>query len=211
MLSKPRATADNVILTNFISRLFARSRAVDHGAVEELLQRGYRCQQAGEREVAERIYLDALKIDACHADANYLLGALLGESSRFTEAAALLDRALASKPDFAAAHAARGNVFLMLGAQQAAVASYEQALRLDPDNAAAHFNLGLIWQTTGAREQALIRFERAHALAPEIPDLLKNLTLSYLETERYEDAQAVLQGVLAQTPQRAEALKWEHR
>ena len=203
--------AANVMLTNLISRLFSsrspRSPEAARGAIDDLLQRGYRSQQAGERAVAENNYRDALKIDALHADAHYLLGALLGEGGNFTDAAAHLDRALAARPDFAAAHAARGNVFLMLEDRQAAIASYEQALRLDPGNAAAHCNLGLIWQAAGASEQALLRFERAYALAPEIPDLLKNLTLSYIEFERYEEAQALLQAVLAQTPRRIEALK----
>jgi tetratricopeptide (TPR) repeat protein len=111
------------------------------------------------------------------------------------------------KPESAGAHAARGNVFLMLEQRAAATASYEQALHLDPANAVAHFNLGLILQMSGERERACRQFERAYELAPEIPDLLKNLTLSYIEFERYAEAQALLQGVLTGAPQHFEALK----
>ncbi len=203
--------ADNaVILTNLLSRIFsrgARAPVVAHGAVDELLQRGYRLQQSDERAAAERSYRNALELDSRNAHARYLLGALLGESGNFGEAAAHLDCALALKPDCADAHAARGNVFLMLEERQAATASYEQALRLDPGNAPAHFNLGLILQTVGAREQAFHHFKRAYALAPEIPDLLKNLILSHIEFDRYDDAQVLLQHVLAQAPRHLEALK----
>lgn len=199
-----------MILTQLLSRIFSRTPpapAVGGGAVVELLQRGYQLQRAGERAAAESSYRQALELDTRNADAHYLLGALLGESGNFSEAATHLDRALALRSDFADAHAARGNVFLMLEERPAATASYEQALRLDPGNAIAHFNLGLLLQAAGTRERAFHHFERAYALAPEIPDLLKNLVLSHIEFERYDDAQRLLQRVLAQTPRHLPALK----
>jgi Tfp pilus assembly protein PilF len=87
----------------------------------------------------------------------------------------------------------------MLEQRDAAAASYEQALRLDKNNAAAHFNLGLILQIAGTRERALQQFQRAYELAPDIPDLLKSLTLAHIELERYDEAQALLQAILART------------
>jgi tetratricopeptide (TPR) repeat protein len=199
-----------MILTTLISRLFSRTnRAPVAGRrdVDECLQLGYRKQQAGDPAAAERAYRNALELDARSADAQYLLGSLLGESGRSVEAAACLDQALALRPDFADAHAARGNVFAMLEERPAAIASYEQALRLDPRNAATHFNLGLLLQAAGARERTYEHFKRAYALAPDIPDLLKNLTLSHIDFERYDDARMLLQQVLAQSPQHVEALK----
>ncbi|MEO7727662.1 MAG: tetratricopeptide repeat protein [Burkholderiales bacterium] len=175
--------------------------------MSDLLQRGYRHQQAGDRASAERSYRDALEIDARNADAHYLLGALLGEAGNFIEAAAHLDSALAVKPGFADAHAARGNVCLMLEERAQARASYEQALRLDPSNATAHFNLGLLLQTAEIPELAFESFERAYALNPDIPDLLKNLTLSHIEAGRYDDARMLAERALAQSPRHLEALK----
>ncbi len=193
-----------MILTKLLSRLFSRTPGVP---VDELLRRGYQLQQAGDATGAERNYRDALRAEEGNADAHYLLGALLGERGALSEAGTHLDCALALKPESAGAHAARGNVFLMLEQRAAAAASYEQALRLDPANAIAHFNLGLLLQTSGDRERAFRQFERAYELAPDIPDLLKNLTLSYIEFERYDEAQALLQGVLMRAPQHFEALK----
>jgi tetratricopeptide (TPR) repeat protein len=199
-----------VILTNLLSRIFSRTAgipAVAGGGIDGDLQRGYRLQRAGDQAAAERSYRRVLELDSHNADAHYLLGALLGETGNPGEAAIHLDQALVSRPDFAAAHAARGNVFLLLDDRQAAAASYRQALRYEPDNAIAHFNLGLILQASGVRDQALHHFERAYGLAPDIPDLLKNLTLLQLGFARYDEAKSVLQRVLAQTPQHPEALK----
>jgi tetratricopeptide (TPR) repeat protein len=199
-----------VIITQLLTRIFSRTKRTaprNSGAVDDLLQRGFQQQQAGEMAAAERAYRDAQKLDARNADAQYLLGALLGESGHCAEAAGHLDQALALKPDFAAAHAARGNVFALLEQPSAAIASYERALQLDPRIAAAHFNLGLLSQGAGARDRAYEHFKRAYALAPDIPDLLKNLTLSHIEFERYDEARDLLQQVLIQKPQHIEALK----
>ena len=207
LVAKCVAAADNLILTNLISRLFSRGPSAAATAVDDLLSSGYRLQRAGDALTAEHHYRDALKRDATSADAHYLLGALLGERGDLTGAATHLDRALALKPASAEAHAARGNVYLMREERAAAIASYEHALRLDNASAAAHFNLGLILQAEPAREQAFEHFSRAYELTPEIPDLLKNLTLSYIEFGRYDEIQALLQRVLTQAPENFEALK----
>ena len=192
------------MLTRLFSRLFSRTPSA---SVPELLQRGYGLQRAGDAQGAERAYRDVLKLESHNADAHHLLGALLGERGELTAAATHLDCALELAPGNAGAHAARGNVFLMLEQRDAAAASYEQALRLDKNNAAAHFNLGLILQIAGTRERALQQFQRAYELAPDIPDLLKSLTLAYIELERYDEAQALLQAILARMPRHFEALK----
>ena len=186
LVAKCVPAADNLILTNLLSRLFSRSPSAATTAVDDLLSSGYRLQRAGDALKAEHHYRDALKRDAASADAHYLLGALLGERGDLTGAATHLDRALALKPGSAEAHAARGNVHLMREERAAAIASYGHALRLDDESAAAHFNLGLILQADLAREQAFAHFLRAYELEPEIPDLLKNLTLSYIDAGRYD-------------------------
>ncbi len=199
-----------MILTNLLSRIFSRPAGIPSatsGGIDRDLQRAFRLQRAGDLAAAERSYRRVLEFDAHNADAHYLLGALLGETGNVAEAAVHLDQALVHRPDFAAAHAARGNVFLLLDERQAAAASYRQSLRHGADNAIAHYNLGLILQTSGEPDQALHHFERAYEIAPDIPDLLKNLTLLLLGFARYDEAKALLQRVLAQTPQHYDALK----
>ena len=191
---------DAVILTNLISRIFSRTGRIPAARGRDIdgdLRRGYCLQRAGDHAGAAHCYREVLALDARNANAHYLLGALLGETGNVAEASVHLDHALAAKPDLAAAHAARGNVFLLLDEREAAVASYRRALSYEPDNATAHFNLGLILRNSGAREQAFEHFERAYAAAPDIPDLLKNLTLLHLEFARYDAAKSLLARVLA--------------
>lgn len=199
-----------MILTNLLSRLWARGqrqRVAKHGAIDDLLQRGYGCQQAGQRADAERYYRRALALDARSVDAHYLLGALLGESGDLDAAALHLDQALAGKADFAKAHVARGNIYILRGERRAARASYELALRYDPVHAAAHFNLGLLIQNENACDKALQHYECAYGHAPDIPDLLRNLTLALIEHGRYEDAKLLLGQVPEHAPRFLDALK----
>lgn len=196
-----------MILTNFISRLFTRPVDAPQRAVDELLERGHRLQQAGATFDAERAFREALASQPENPDAHYLLGALLGERGEIQAAGAHLERVLRANGRHAGAHAACGNLHLMQNEYGLAIASYEQALALDPDDAAAHSNLGLAAQAVGRQQMAWDHFLRAYELAPQIPDLLKNLTLSYLALDRYEDAERWLKAILAHTPRNFEALR----
>lgn len=196
-----------MILTNLISRLFTRPADPPPGGLDETLEKGYRLQQAGAATDAERAYREALALRPDNPDANYLLGALLGERGEVDAAGAHLERALAANPHHAHAHAARGNLYLMRKEYDRAIASYERALAVDPDNATAHSNLGLAAQATGKPAIAKDHFLRAYALAPQIPDLLKNLTLSYLEFEQFDEAERWLREILARMPGNFEALR----
>jgi tetratricopeptide (TPR) repeat protein len=78
-----------------------------------------------------------------------------------------LEKALAVKPDFAAARAARGNLYYQQGKPEAAVADLESAAKLQPDDA---INLDRLGQTYLALDRAAdsVRvLRRAAELAPE--------------------------------------------
>ena len=203
------AAADTVILTKILARIFRRAAtpAAAHPELAEWLQAGYRHQRTGNPAAAEQCYRRVLERNPADVDAQYLLGALLGERGDLAEAAGHLRRAVAAKPDFADAHAALGNVHLSLGNHAAAAAGYEDALRLDARNVAAHANLGLAYQRGGRHTAALDAFSRAYALAPDFPDLLKNRTLLQVELGHYDDARRPLEAVLSERPDHLEALK----
>src|SRR5262249_59892171 len=69
------------------------------------------------------------------------LGAALQEQGKLGEAAAQCQRALALKPDFAAAHNNLGFALQRQGKLSEAVAQYQRALALKPDYAEAHSSL----------------------------------------------------------------------
>ena len=188
-----------MILRKLFARIFRRQGhelAIDG----ELLRRGFRLQSAGDVAGAEADYRNALAVDPANADAGFLLGSLLGETGRLTEAQQYLQQALATRPGFVDAHSALGNVFLLCGNSDAAMACYGAAIILDPLNALAHSNLGLAYQALGDHAGALAAFERAHELAPGLSGLIRNLTIERLILERYAQSESHLRQLLTVQP-----------
>ena len=112
-----------MILRKLFARIFRRQShelAIDG----ELLRRGFRLQSAGDVAGAEADYRNALAVVPANADAGFLLGSLLGETGRLTEAQQYLRQALATRPRFVDAPSAVGNVFLLGGNSDAPKAWY---------------------------------------------------------------------------------------
>ncbi len=161
-------------------------------------------QSAGDHTGAEACYRQALQADAGSADANFLLGSLLGKLDRVDEAMRHLTAAITVRAGFAEAHAAIGNLHLMQRDYASAQACYAEALRLQPDNPLTYFNLGLLAQCRLDTRAALGHFEQAWALMPTIPGLLKNLTLTRLQLGQLRQAEAALKRLVEQRPQDSE-------
>jgi tetratricopeptide (TPR) repeat protein len=77
-----------------------------------------------------------------------------------------LDRALALKPDFAAAHAFRGSLYYQSGRFEAAVTDLEAAARLRPDDAVTLDRLGQTYSALERPADAVPVLRRAAELAP---------------------------------------------
>jgi tetratricopeptide (TPR) repeat protein len=196
-----------LILQNLFKRLGARLAGLQGPAVSRpasLLAEGMRLQSVGDDAGAEACYRRALHANPVSADANFLLGSLLGKLDRVDGAKQYLAAAIAARADFAEAHAAIGNLHLMQRDYAAAQSCYDEALRLQPDNPLTHFNLGLLAQCRLDARAALGHFERAWALSPTLPGLLKNLTLARLQCGQFEQAVTALQRMVEQRPQDAE-------
>ncbi len=137
------------------------------------------------------------------------LGSLEGGSGAPDPAAAvaLLDRAVGLDPEFALAHATRGQACLGLYRTTkdprwvaGAEASCRAALRIEPDLSAAHVTLGQLHTATGTYEKALAAFERALSLEPANPTALAGLARVHELAGRHAEAEATLRTALALKP-----------
>ena len=161
-----------------------------------LLRRGLRRQSAGDISGAETDYRTALSVNPESADAQFLLGSLLGENERLDDAERYLRQALSTRPGFADAQIALGNIHLLRRNNDAAKACYRTAIVLDPTNVMAHSNLGLACQVLADHAGALAAFERAFDLAPQLPGLIGNLTHERLMLEQYAHSESHLRQLL---------------
>jgi len=96
-----------------------------------------------------------------------LLGIIQAQTRRLDEAAVLLARAVAARPDNATVHNNYANVLRDLGRPGEAVAEYDRAVALDPGYAEAFNNRGGALQALGQLDAALASYDRALALRPD--------------------------------------------
>jgi predicted O-linked N-acetylglucosamine transferase (SPINDLY family) len=115
--------------------------------------------RAGRLAEAEQGYRGILLHEPEHADALHLLGVIALQSGNLDSALALVQRAVALRPDAAACRNNLGQIFERLGKDDEAVRCYEAAIELDRGYAEAYNNLGLARarQDRAAEAEALYR------------------------------------------------------
>ena len=96
-----------------------------------------------------------------------VLGALLRQTDRISEALKANQKAVALSPQDAEAHNNLGNTLKELGRLDEAEASCRQAIALKPDFTEAHYNLGNTLKELGRLEEAEVSYKQAIALKSE--------------------------------------------
>jgi arylsulfatase A-like enzyme/Tfp pilus assembly protein PilF len=106
--------------------------------------------------------------DPAVIDAWFMLGNEYFKASRFQEALAPFQRALALKPDYDLAIINLANAYRRLGRDDAALAGYERYLQIDPKNAYVRYQVGEIYLDRGDRDRAAREFAGALAIEPKL-------------------------------------------
>src|SRR3954454_18935437 len=110
--------------------------------IPELLDQAMAAHQAGKVAVAETRYLEVLKIDPEHFEAQHWFGILRAQQGHNDEALSLIGGALKANPASAMAHLNYGNVLHNLGRHDEALESYDKSIAITPDSAATWSNRG---------------------------------------------------------------------
>lgn len=108
-----------------------------------LLQQGIVHYQGGRLDAAGDAYRAALALEPGHADALHLYGLVQGRQASPAQGAALIAKALAVRPDFAAAYVNLGNHMVRQDRAVEAIPVYRHALALDPAQTVARDGLTL--------------------------------------------------------------------
>lgn len=147
-------------------RLYQGVLMLDPDNVEALHLLGVAFLRAGDPKQAEPLIVRSLQLGLARAwnVANH--GAVLVALGRYTEALAVLDKALQLDANCASALLALGNAMLELGRWSEAQAAYEQALANEPGLPEAWCNRGKVLRTLNRPADALISFDRALRLEP---------------------------------------------
>ncbi|MEG4088553.1 tetratricopeptide repeat protein [Microcoleus sp. Pol12B4] len=151
-------------------------------------------QRGGWEDVFERVAealgaVAAAFVPADVADEEFRLGVDLQQQADFGGAIECYERAIASDPNYAAAHSNLGVLKQQAGRLTEAIAHYRQALFIDGNLGETASNLGSALAEAGETEEAIAQYERALSLNPNCAEALINLGL--LREEQGDVAEAI--------------------
>jgi Flp pilus assembly protein TadD len=134
-----------------------------------------------------------------------VLGAVLKQTGRISEALVASQKTVELAPEDAEAHNNFGVVLKELGKFEEAEASCRKAIALKPDYTEAHYNLGITLQELGRLEEAEISNRQAITLKPNYAEVHNNLGVTLQELGKLEEAEASYRHAIVLKPNYAEA------
>jgi tetratricopeptide (TPR) repeat protein len=161
--------------------------------------------QAGRLADAEWAYNQILAVDPEHCDCLHLLGVILRQRGKHSQALALIDLSLVKNPNNAFAWNNRGTVLNDLKRLDEAIASYDRALEIAPDFAFALSNRGAALYELKRLDEAAASYDRALAVQPDYVEALSNRGNALKELKRFDEALASFDRALAVRPDYAQA------
>ena len=135
-----------------------------------------------------------------HQFAWKVLGAVLGQTGRKSEAVHANQTAVALFPHDAEAHYNLGNTLKGLGRLEEAAASYKQAIALKSDFAEAHYNLGNTLKELRKLDEAEASYKQAIALKPDYVEAHSKLGDTLQEIGRLDEAEASCRQAITLNP-----------
>ncbi|MBX3415415.1 MAG: tetratricopeptide repeat protein [Pirellulales bacterium] len=147
-------------------------------------------EDAGQLDLAEGAYREALRLTPDFLEANVQLGTLLRRSGRLHEAAQHFQIAREHDARFVPAHIGLGIVRQKLGDPRAAAEAYQQALRLAPAHPQARFNLATVLHQMGESVQAIELYRDVLQSSPDDARAHQNLAHVLVEVDELVEAEA---------------------
>ena len=149
---------------------------------------------------AEPVYRQLLRIDPAHFDVVHLLGTLLRHMGKLTESLTLLDRAVAMRPQSAAAQLNRANALVDRRAYSDAVAGFSRAIALKPDYAEAYNGRAVAELELGNPQASRRDAETALKLKPGYAEAAFSLAMALAAEDRLAEARRIYLSLLAHRP-----------
>ena len=155
---------------------------------------------------AERGCRQVLNAAPAHFDALHLLGIIVAQTQRMSEAAELLSKAVSVNPGHAEAQGNLGNILLVLNRPGEALASFDRALGITRENADWLNSRGNALSYLNRPTEALDSYDRALTLRPDSWATLSNRGNALRDMNRPADALESYDRAIKIKPDFADAL-----
>ena len=172
---------------------------------QELLNSLLGHYQNGRLSDAEKLAVSITNEFPNHQVGWKVLGAVLGQTERKSEAVDANQTAVALSPQDTEAHSNLGITLKELGRLDESEASLNQAIALKPDFAEAHSNLGNTLKELGRLDEAEASYNQAIALKPDLAEAHINLGNTLKELGRLDEAEASYTLAITSKPNYAKA------
>jgi tetratricopeptide (TPR) repeat protein len=106
-------------------------------------------------------------------------GDQLLEAKEYGKAIELYGAALASRPEWPAAHLKLANAYNAAGREDEAIPAYKEALRLKAGNADIHYDLGVLYERKGLLDEAIVEYRQVLELQSDNRDVRRRLADIY--------------------------------
>tara|TARA_Y100001934_G_scaffold118726_1_gene145293 strand:- start:66 stop:980 length:915 start_codon:yes stop_codon:yes gene_type:complete len=156
--------------------------------------------QAGQTVDAEQLAVSLTRVFPAHPFAWKILGAVLKQTGRLSEALVASQKAVELAPQDTEAHNNLGVTYIELGRLDEAESSLRHAIALKPDSADAHNNLVILLKTFGKLEEAEACYSQAIELNGKFVEAHYNLGIILQEMGRLVEAKACYERAIALRP-----------
>ncbi len=173
--------------------------------IDTLYQDAINNIQQGDLVKAKTLAKKILKTKSMNAEANYLLGIIAAQNSKYELACKHFKLAIKSNNQQSMYFYNFGVVSGMSGQTDQAVTAYEQAIKLNPELTEAHNNLGTLFFTTGQPDKALSAYDRVLQLQPNNAITHGNRGNALKELGKSDDAIKAYQRAIELQPKNAES------
>jgi len=158
---------------------------------------GLSAWKAGDSELAETAFGNALELDPRHVKSYINLSRVLLDTGRPQDAMEKIGAALAIDPRSNAAYRLKGRASGLLGQTDEAIAAYRMAIQIDDRDGWSMNNLALIYIERGRFDEALPPLARAVELGCNEPIFFNNLGMALEGTGRYRAAEDAYNSAVA--------------
>lgn len=164
------------------------------------------CRQTGYWRDSENLWTHTLACTNKNCVAEYNLGTWLVDQDRSDEAIGHLEKAVAIKPDFAAAHDELGSALLVRAQVEKAIEHFRRAVAIEPGFAEAQGNLGGALVRIGQLDEAIEHFRKGLANKRNPAGAQCNLASALMARGRFDEAIGHFRAALSLDPAYADAL-----
>ena len=165
---------DNIDLSGFINHLISSNMENENTSFVKPSQAQVDCLLEHYRNrrfsQAEQLAISITGEIPGHSFAWKVLGAVLGQTGRKSDALNAHRKAILASPNDAGAHYNLANMLQGLSKLEDAVTSYKRATKLKPDYAEAYGNLGITFKAQNRLEDGLASYMKAIVLNPDYAD-----------------------------------------